>query len=69
MKQVRLWQSSSHLSLCRLCINGTHGKLPKFMQKKINEADESRKKLIDGFVNMFGIDKGRKSVDYKTEYL
>ena len=34
------------------------GKLPKFMQKKINEADESRKKLIDGFVNMFGIDKG-----------
>ena len=28
------------------------------MQKKINEADESRKKLIDGFVNMFGIDKG-----------
>ena len=26
------------------------GKLPKFMQKKINEADESRKKLIDGFV-------------------
>lgn len=33
------------------------GKLPKFMQKKINEADESRKKLIDGFVNMFGIDK------------
>ena len=34
------------------------GKLPKFMQKKINEADESKKKLIDGFVNMFGIDKG-----------
>ena len=34
------------------------GKLPKFMKKKINEADESRKKLIDGFVNMFGIDKG-----------
>ena len=33
------------------------GKLPKFMKKKINEADESRKKLIDGFVNMFGIDK------------
>ena len=33
------------------------GKLPKFMQKKINEADESRKKLIDGFVNMFGIDQ------------
>ena len=34
------------------------GKLPKFTQNKINEADESRKKLIDGFVNMFGIDKG-----------
>ena len=31
---------------------------PDVLLKKINEADESRKKLIDGFVNMFGIDKG-----------
>ncbi len=25
------------------------GKLPKFMQKKINEADKSKKEMIDGF--------------------
>ena len=34
------------------------GKLPKFMQKKINEADESEKELVKGFLNMFGIDQG-----------
>ena len=34
------------------------GKLPKFMQKKINEADESEKELVKGFLNMFGIEQG-----------
>ena len=34
------------------------GKLSKFMQKKINEADKSKKEMIDGFLNMFGIDQG-----------
>ena len=34
------------------------GKLPKFMQKKINEADKSKKEMIDGFLNMFGIEQG-----------
>ena len=34
------------------------GKLPKFMQKKINEADKSKKELVAGFLNMFGIDQG-----------
>ena len=29
-----------------------------FMQKKINEADKSKKEMIDGFLNMFGIGKG-----------
>ena len=33
------------------------GKLPKFMQKKINEADKSKKELVAGFLNMFGIDQ------------
>ena len=33
------------------------GKLPKFMQKKINEADKSKKEMIDGFLNMFGIEQ------------
>ena len=28
-----------------------------FMQKKINEADKSKKEMIDGFLNMFGIDQ------------
>ena len=34
------------------------GKLPKFMQKKINEADKSKKELVARFLNMFGIDQG-----------
>mgnify|MGYP001317490149 CR=1 FL=1 len=29
-----------------------------FMQKKINEADKSKKEMIDGFLNMFGIEQG-----------
>ena len=28
------------------------------MQKKINEADKSKKELVAGFLNMFGIDQG-----------
>ncbi len=34
------------------------GALPKFMQKKINEADEVKKELYNGFLNMFGIEQG-----------
>ena len=34
------------------------GKLPKFMQKKIKKMDESKKELVHGFLNMFGIGKG-----------
>ena len=38
------------------------GKLPKFMQKKINEADKSKKEMIDGF---FATKMGRK---YEKRY-
>ncbi len=45
------------------------GTLPKFMQKKLNKTDGAKKELYNGFFNMFGIGKGRKSMDYETEYL
>ena len=34
------------------------GVLPKFMQKRMDKADESKKNVVNGFLNMFGIGKG-----------
>lgn len=34
------------------------GTLPKFMKKRMDKADESRKELVNGFLNMFGIGRG-----------
>lgn len=34
------------------------GELPKFMQKKMKKMDESKKELVNGFLNMFGVGKG-----------
>ena len=34
------------------------GKLPQFMQNMIKKMDESKKKLINGYLDMFGIGKG-----------
>lgn len=34
------------------------GTLPKFMQKRMAKADEAKKELVQGFLNMFGVGRG-----------
>lgn len=42
------------------------GKLPGWMQKRMDKADEGKKELVNRFLDMFGIGKGGNSWITKT---